>query len=95
MKGMSIGNSKKIDMKDSSDSSSDDEDENVFMGEQSSLNKTIKKRTLSRQDYKTMKAELKRRGKTGSKGSKRRVEKLASAQEEIKQKNRGVDMMEF
>ena len=32
MKGMSIGNSKKIDMKDSSDSSSD-EDENVFMGE--------------------------------------------------------------
>lgn len=45
---MSIGNSKKIDMKDSSDSSSDDEDENVFMGEQSSLNKTIKKRTLSR-----------------------------------------------
>ena len=49
MKGMSIGNSKKIDMKDSSDSSSDcDEDENVFMGEQSSLNKTIKKRTLSR-----------------------------------------------
>lgn len=48
LKGMSIGNSKKIDMKDSSDSSSDDEDENVFMGEQSSLNKTIKKRTLSR-----------------------------------------------
>lgn len=42
-----------------------------------------------------MKAELKRRGKTGAKGAKRRVEKLAAAQTESIARIRGNEMMEF
>ena len=57
--------------------------------------KQIKKRRLTRSDYKTMKAELKRRGKTGAKGAKRRVEKLAAAQTESIARIRGNEMMEF
>ena len=57
--------------------------------------KQIKKRRLTRSDYKTMKAELKRRGKTGAKGAKRRVEKLAAAQTESIARIRGSEMMEF
>ena len=90
---MAIGDSKKINMEDSSSSGESDEDENVFMGDSEVTTKGIKKRKLSRADYTTMKRELKRRGKVGSKGYKRRVEKLAAAQDEIK--SRFQSNMEF
>ena len=81
MKGMNIGEKKKITMADSSEDSAGEEvNPDIF-------NKPIsKKRGLQRQMYKTMKKEMRRKLKTHCSGSKKRAKELEAAQEETKRR---------